>query len=425
MDSGDQNSALTQLLQQVRLLDPASDHEQVADVLIENNQIQEVAPQITDYPSHTEVRDADGLILAPGLVDLYSHSGEPGHEDRETLASLAQAAQAGGFAQVGILPDTEPTLDRPGHLQWLQQETPLGATDFVLWGSLTLGAKGEQMTELAELAESGIIGFSDTASLCHLGLLRRVLEYLQPLGKPVALSVRDRALSDHGVMREGNLSMQIGLPSDPAVSETSAIAAILELVAATATPVHLMRISTARSVELIAEAKARGVPVTASTTWMHLLLNTAAVTTYDPNLNLCPPLGDRADQNALIDGVKTGVIDAIAVDHTPYTYEEKTVAFAEAPPGAIGLELVLALLWQNFVETGAWTALDLWQALSVAPRSCLQQPPLRCAVGEPTKAILFDPQKTWTVNKSNLKSLSMNTPWLGKQLTGRVVATFF
>jgi len=425
MDSGDHNSALIQLLQQVRLLDPASKTEQIADVLIENNQIREIASEIPDYPSKTQVRDADGLILAPGLVDLYSHSGEPGNEDRETLASLAQAALAGGFTQVGILPNTQPPLDHPGQIEWLHRLTPSAAPQFELWGSLTLAGKGEQMTELADLAQAGIIGFSDAVSLCNLGLLRRVLEYLQPLGKPVALAVRDRALSNNGVMREGKLSLQTGLPGDPAISETATLAAILELIAATETPVHLMRISTARSVELIAAAKARGVPITASTTWMHLLLNTAAVTSYDPSLNLSPPLGDRADQMALIEGVKTGVIDAIAVDHTPYTYEEKTVAFAEAPPGAIGLELVLPLLWQNFVESGEWTALELWQALSLAPRSCFKQPPLRCAVGEPTAAILFDPKRAWTVCKSNLKSLSANTPWLGKQITGQVVATFF
>ena len=425
MDSGDQNSALRQLLQQVRLLDPVSKTEEVTDVLIENHQIQAVASEIRNYPAHTQVRDATGLILAPGLVDLYSHSGEPGYEDRETLVSLAAAARAGGFAQVGILPDTQPPLDGLAEIEWLHRSLPPQAPEFALWGSLTRGGKGEQMSELAELAGGEVIGFNETVSLCNLGLLRRGLDYLQPLGKPIALWARDEKLSNQGVMREGQLSFQTGLPGDPALSETSAIAAILELVATTETPVHLMRISTARSVALIAEAKARGVPVTASTPWMHLLLNTAAVTNYDPNLNLCPPLGDRADQMALIEGVKTGIIDAIAVDHTPYTYEEKTVAFAEAPPGAIGFELVLPLLWQNFVETGEWSALELWNALSVAPRQCLKQSPLRCAVGETTTAILFDPQKTWTVNKSNLKSLSANTPWLGKQLTGRVVATFF
>lgn len=424
MDNGDQNSELIQLLQQVRVLDPVSHTDQIADVLIENCQIRGLAPQISDYPSQTDVKDANGLIFAPGLVDLYSHSGEPGFEDRETLASLGKAGFAGGFTRVGILPDTQPPLDSPAMVQWFQDYTPSSAPRLNLWGCFTQGGKGEQMTELAELAHAGIIGFSDGIPVSNLRLLRRILEYVQPLGKPVALAVRDRALSDHGVMREGKLSLKTGLAGEPALSETTALAALLELVAVTQTPVHIMRVSTARGVELIAQAKARGVPITASVTWMHLLLNTSAITTYDPNLNLNPPLGDRADQTALIEGVKSGVIDAIAVDHTPYTYEEKTVAFADAPPGAIGLELALPLLWQTFVETGEWTALELWKALSSSPQQCLKQPPLRCQGGEPTEAILFDPKKTWTVSQSNLQSLSTNTPWFRKQITGQVVETF-
>ncbi|PSO47625.1 MAG: dihydroorotase [Cyanobacteria bacterium SW_9_44_58] len=424
MDSGDQNPRLTQLLQQVRVLDPVSETEQIADVLIENNQIREIAPHISDYPPHTQIKETQGLIFAPGLVDLYSHSGEPGFEDRETLVSLGKAALAGGFTRVGILPDTEPPLDTPSDLQWFKTVASPETPQFYLWGCLTLGGKGDSMTELGELAQAGIIGFSDGVPLADLGLLRRVLEYVQPLEKPVALSVHDRALGRHGVMREGKLSLRTGLPGEPACAETSALAAILEVAACTETPVHIMRVSTARSVALIADAKARGVPVTASTTWMHLLLNTTAMTTYNPNLNIHPPLGDRADQRALIEGVKSGVIDAIAVDHTPYTYEEKTVAFAEAPPGVIGLELALPLLWQTFVETGEWTALELWNALSASPQRCLQQPPLRCAIGEPTEAILFDPKTAWTVSQNHLKSLSANTPWFGKQLTGQVVATF-
>jgi len=428
MDSGDQNSGLIQLLQQVRVLDPLSETDQIADVLIENNTIREVAPEITDYPPQTEVRSAHDLIFAPGLVDLYSHSGEPGFEDRETLKSLGKAAFAGGFTRVGILPDTQPPLDTPATVQWLKDYTPSPAPQLNLWGCFTEGGKGEKMAELADLARAGIIGFSDGASLSNLGLLRRILEYVQPFGKPVALSVRDRVLSNDGVMREGKLSLKTGLSGDPALSETTALAAILELVAVIETPVHIMRVSTARGVELIAEAKARGVPITASSTWMHLLLNTSAVTSYDPNLNVNPPLGDRADQTALIDGVKSGVIDAIAVDHSPYTYEEKTVAFADAPPGAIGLELALPLLWQTFVETGEWTALELWKALSSSPQRCLQQPPIPPVfprqIGEGTEAILFDPKKTWTVSKSNLQSLSTNTPWFRKQITGQVIKTY-
>ncbi|AFZ49649.1 dihydroorotase [Dactylococcopsis salina] len=425
MDSGDQNSGLTQLLQQVRVLDTVSETDRIADVLLENNQIKAIHPQITDYPSSTEVKDAHGLIFAPGLVDLYSHSGEPGWEERETLISLGESALAGGFTRVGILPDTQPPLDAPATIEWLKRFTPSHAPKFHFWADLTVGGKGEQMTELGELAATGIVGFTDGQPLGNLGLLHQVLTYVQPLGKPVALSLGDRALSKNGVMREGKLSLKTGLPGNPAVSETAALAAILELVAVIPTPVHLMGVSTARSVELIADGKARGLPITASTTWMHLILNTAAITTYDPNLNICPPLGDRSDQLALITAVKSGIIDAIAVNHTPYTYEEKTVAFADTPPGAIGLELALPLLWQTFVETGEWTALELWQALSASPQTCLNLPPLRCTVGETTEAILFDPKKTWTVCKSNLKSLSTNTPWFGKQITGQVVDRFF
>ncbi|MEO0849771.1 MAG: dihydroorotase, partial [Cyanobacteria bacterium J06648_1] len=165
----------------------------------------------------------------------------------------------------------------------------------------------------------------------------------------------DRNISADGIMREGADSIQWGLPGNPSASETSAIAALLELVANTFTPIHIMRVSTARSVELIEDAKAKGLPVTASTTWMHLLLDTSSVKTYHTALNLEPPLGNPRDMMALRRGVRQGILDAIAIDHSPFTYEEKTVAFAQAPPGAIGLELALTLLWKNLVETGEWS----------------------------------------------------------------------
>jgi dihydroorotase len=195
---------------------------------------------------------------------------------------------------------------------------------------------------------------------------------------------------------------------------------LLELVAATATPVHIMRVSTARSVELIATAKGAGLPITASTTWMHLLLDTTAIASYNTSLRLEPPLGNPSDVKALQAGVKSGVIDAIAIDHAPYTYEEKMQAFASSPPGAIGYELALPLLWQNLVETGKFTALELWGALSTHPAQCLQQQPSTITPGA-GEMILFHPQETWKVEPQNLYTLSSNTPWLGKQLQGQVV----
>lgn len=436
----------SELLQQVRIIDPVSGTDQVADVLIEDGYIQSVANNISDLPQDTYIQDSSGLVLGTGLIDLYSHSGEPGFEERETLCSLLQAAAAGGFTRISILPDTSPVVDnlavvaqllkrRGGQggyggqgsnfypLSPLSPQSPLSPTPphINIWGAITLDVAGKQMTEFADLAVAGVVGFADGQPLENTALVRRVLEYLQPLGKPVALWCCDRQLKSNGVMREGPDSLRFGLPGNPAASETSAIAALIELVAATETPVHIMRVSTARSVELIASAKSQGLPITASTTWMHVLLDTESLKSYNPNLNLDPPLGNPSDLLALRQAVRTGIVDAIAIDHAPYTYEEKTVAFAEAPPGAIGLELALPLLWQHLVETGEFSALQLWQALSSRPAECLKQNLSAIAPGQKAELTLFDPQQSWKVDRQNLRTLSQNTPWLGQQLTGRVV----
>ncbi|NET52377.1 MAG: dihydroorotase [Merismopedia sp. SIO2A8] len=418
----------SELLQQVRVLDPVSETDLLADVLIVDGFIKAVETKITDFPADTKVLNCQGLILGPGLVDLYSHSGEPGHEDRETWLSLLKAGATGGFTRLAILPDTSPPLDNPSGLarlrqqQLWQQATPL--PHLYCWGALTIGVRGQQMTELAELAAAGVVGFADGQPLSNLALIRRLLEYLQLLGKPVALVPCDSKLRDNGVMREGVNSLRLGLPGTSVIAESSAIAAILEVVAAVGTPVHLMRISTSRGVKLISEAKARRLPVSASTTWMHLLLNTEDLDSYNPSLRLEPPLGNTDDQAALIEGIKEGIIDAIAIDHTPYTYEEKTVPFAEAPPGAIGLELALPLLWYNLVETGNCSALQLWRSLSTNPAICLQQSPAAIIADEPAELVLFNPQQAWQVNRYQLKSLSANTPYLGKQIKGCVVKTW-
>jgi dihydroorotase len=436
---------MIELLQQVRIIDPVSETDQIADVLIADGYISSVAETISDTSADTQIRDCRGLILGSGLVDLYSHSGEPGFEERETLTSLLQAAAAGGFTRISILPDTSPTIDNPALVAQLQKKRqtewesarvrekqknspfpslPPSPPLLEVWGAITQNVAGKQMTELADLAASGVVGFADGGYWENLGLVRRVLEYLQPLGKPIAFWCCDRQLMSNGVMREGQDSIRLGLPGNPAISETSAIASLLELVAATGTPVHIMRVSTARSVELIASAKSQGLPVTASTTWIHLLLDTKTVRSYNTNLRLEPPLGNPTDLAALRAGVRIGIIDAIAIDHTPHTYEEKVQAFAEALPGAIGLELALPLLWHYLVESGEFTALELWRSLSIRPAECLKQKMSAIASGEKAELTLFNPQESWKVNRENLYTLSSNTPWLGQQLTGRVIQTW-
>jgi len=426
----------SKLFQQVRILDPVSHTDKIADVLIIDGKIVAVEENVSEFPTITNIQDCQGLILGPGLVDLHCHSGEPGFEERETIESLMQASKAGGFTRLAILPNTFPPVDNPAGLARLQnlaaQVTEKSAFPLLYyWGAITQGVKGEQMTELGELAATGVVGLADGLPLENLGLLRRVLEYLKPLSKSVALFCNNSGLAGNGVIREGYDSIRLGLPGVPTMAESSALAAVLELVDSIGTPVHIMRVSTARSVELIGTAKSRGLPITASTTWMHLLLDTQAIEgkspldteflPYDPNLRLEPPLGNKSDRSALVQGIKDGVLDAIAIDHAPFSYEEKTVAFSEAPPGAIGLEVALPLLWENLVETGELSALDLWRVLSTTPSKCLGLSPREIRPQNSAEVTLFAPQETWVVEKQTLKSRSFNTPWLGKEIKGRVL----
>ncbi len=417
---------MSQLFQQVRILDPIAQIDRLGDVLVDDrsavltDRVIEEVFATTQLPSELEIIPGQHLIFAPGLVDLYSHSGTPGHEERETIASLLAAAQAGGFIRVNILPDTLPVLDRASSIisldrqyQQVTNQIP-NCPQLRYWGALTTEVAGKTMTELAELATTNISGWADGRSIANPLLIRNLLEYLKPYNRPVLLYACDRELRGNGIARSGVAALKYGLTIDPISSETAALAATIEIIADVGTPVHLMRISTRRGVELIAAAKQRGIPVTASTTWLHLIANTTDLATYNPNLKLDPPLGTADDQIALIEGIKTGILDAIAIDHSPYTYEEKTVAFGEAPPGAIGLELALPLLWQHLVVSDRLSAIELWQSLSTKPAQCLYQAP-------PMQSILFDTQKSWQVTIDNLKSLSHNTSWLGAEVKGRLI----
>jgi dihydroorotase len=414
-----------ELLRQVRLLDPLTHTDQVADVLIENGVAQAIAPHIHDFPEQTEILDCAGYILGPGLADLYSTVGEPGFESRETLCSIAAAAVAGGFTRVSLLPSTHPAIDSAEQVEWMLSHRPHHLpVQLQPWAALTQNLEGQKLVELSELATTDICGFSDGQPLKPGMLVRHALDYIKPFHMCVMLWPCDRALAANGVIREGIQALQIGLPENPAMAETTALAALIEIIETVRTPVHIMRVSTARSVEILKAAKDRGLPITASTTWMHLLWNSEDLRSYDVNLRLDPPLGNPSDQEALILGLETGVIDAIAVDHQPHTYEEKTVPFAEAPPGAIGLELALPLLWQTFVATQRWSALDLWAKLSTNPLKILNQPPIAIAENHRVEMTLFDPAQEWEVNARSLQSLSINTPWFGSNLIGRAVKTW-
>lgn len=421
------NSADSHLIRGAIAIDPEAQTEREIEVWVEDGRIRAMGDRLEDVPETVTVVDAAGCILAPGLVDLYGRSSEPGFETRETLDELQRAALAGGYTRLAILPQTQPPLDSPAGLAQVRdraRQTPEPRPHLYLWGALTQGAAGSHMAELADLQRAGAVGFADGRPIEDRQLLRRLLDYARLFDLPVALYACDRPLAQDGCAREGLDAYRLGLPGISPMAETAALSVVLECVAEFGTSVHIMRVSTARGVALVEAAKARGLPVTASTPWTHLVWDTADLVRYDTNLHLDPPLGTPRDRQCLVEAVRRGTIDAIATDHSPYTYEEKTVAFAEAPPGTIGLEFVLATLWQRWVASGVWTASELWQALSCRPAFCLQQPPPRLEVGEPAELVLFDPHAAWTVNGRSLVSSAANTPLWGDRLSGRVRQTW-
>ncbi|QFZ92918.2 dihydroorotase [Synechococcus elongatus] len=406
---------MADLFRQIRVLDPATGSDRRRDVRIQGGRLIAIADSLDTQPED-QVHNHPDWALGPALTDLYSRSGEPGAEPRETWQSLAAAAAAGGFGRVLLLPEGEPWLDQAEALTARPRQ--LGSVQLDYWAAYSQQGQGEQLSELAELATQGAIGFGDGQPLASPAFLRQLLLYSRSLNRPLLLWPCDRQLRGKGRARQGSLALRWGLPVDPQSSETAALALLLELLADSPTPVHLMRISTARSVELIAQAKQRGLPVTASVTWLHLLGNTADLSDYEPNLRLAPPLPEPDEQAVLQQAVRDGLIEAIAVDHSPYLYEEKTVAFGEAPAGAIGLELALPQLWQKLVVEAGWSPLTLWQRLSTGPQHCIGETPRSLSEGD--RVTVFDPQQSWTVSETSLRSQARNTHLLGQTLIGRV-----
>ncbi|UFP95930.1 dihydroorotase [Gloeobacter morelensis] len=403
------------LFRQVRRLDPDTGTDSIADWLWDSATGRAERAGDPAVRADRAIDGAGRLILAPTLCDLYVRSGEPGHEEREDLASLAAAAAAGGYSQVAILPDTEPPADDPAQVDFLRRHFPAGPVEALVLGAVSRNCAGEALAEVSSLLEAGVVGFTDARPLANWALLRRFLEYAAVLERPVLVWPCFAPLAT-GVALEGDWAIRLGLAGRPAQAESVALAGVLELVRLTGTAVHLMRISTARSVEMVAQAKAGGLPVTASATVHHLVHASPDLAEYDPNLRFEPPLGNPADRAALVAALEAGIIDAVASDHTPWTYEEKTLPFSQAPPGAIALELVLPLVW-NLVREGQITPLRAWEALSSAPRRIL-------ALAHPLALVLFDPDKSWVPGTDTLHSRSLATAWLGRSVQGRVLEIF-
>jgi dihydroorotase len=410
-------------LRGARVIDPASGRDQAGSIFIADGKIAALDRAPDGFRADATL-EAKGLVACPGLVDLSARLREPGFEYKATLESEMRAAVAGGVTTLACAPDTDPPLDEPGLVEMLtRRAASLDSVRVHPLGALTVGLKGERLAEMAELAEAGCVGFSQgNARLPDNAVLWNCMKYAATFGFTVWLRPEEAHLAQGGVAHEGEVATRLGLSPIPVIAETVALRAILELMAATGARVHIARLSSAAGVSLIAEAKAKGAPITCDVGVHHLHLCDRDIGDFNPLCNLMPPLRDPGDRDRLRRGLAEGTIDAVCSDHTPVDDDAKQVPFAQAEPGATGLELLLPLTLQWGREAGLTMAQALAAVTSRAAR-VLGVNAGTLAAGASADICVFDPAKPWVVQPGALVSQGKNTPFVGLELTGRVART--
>ena len=403
-----------------RVIDPSQSVDDVQDVLLVDGLVAAVGQGI-DPPEGAEEIDAKGLIVTPGLIDVHVHLREPGGEHKETIATGARAAAAGGFTSVCAMPNTDPVVDDPAGVGFvLAQGAAADAARVYPMGAISVGQEGKRLAAIGEMVGAGAVGITDDGNpVMDSGLMRRALEYAQAFDIPVADHPEDLGLSGYGVMNEGLVATRLGLHGKPNASEDVHIVRDLLLAELTGGHIHLQHISTAYGVEAIRQAKARGVRVTAEATPHHLILTDERVEGFDTDAKMNPPLRSPQDREAVRQGLADGTLDVYATDHAPHHYDEKEQAFADAPNGIIGLETSLGLGLTHVVGEGLIDLPTLIQRMSVAPAEAFSLPGGTLAPGSPGDVTIIDPEDTWTVDRDLFVSKSRNTPFHGWELKGR------
>jgi dihydroorotase len=416
------------LIKGARIIDPSQNMNETGDILISEEKV--VGVGAVGSPSgDCEVIEAKGLIACPGFIDLHCHLRDPGFEEKETIATGTKAAARGGFTTVCCMANTEPALDNRSVIDYVKERARTeGAVRVLPIGCITKGRKGESLAEMGELAQAGVMGFSDDGnSVMNSRLMRQAMDYSRLFDLPIIEHCEDKVLVEGGQMNEGIVATRLGLAGMPAAAEESIIARDIALAELTGARLHIAHVSTAGAVELIRQGKKKGLKITAEVTPHHLTLTEEKVMGYDTNAKVNPPLRTAADIRALIEGLKDGTIDAIATDHAPHTAVEKLCEFASAPFGISVLETALGSLMTLVLSKQI--EMDLLIAkLTSGPASVLKNrfgTLGTLAIGSPADVTLFDPEKEWVVNPEEFASKGKNTPIAGEKLKGKVVATVY
>ncbi|HEX4885238.1 MAG TPA: dihydroorotase [Casimicrobiaceae bacterium] len=403
-----------------RLIDPATGLDRVTTLVVRDGRIASIDAAGDDARADAML-DAHGLVVAPGLVDLSARLREPGLEHKATLESELRAAIAGGVTSLACPPDTDPPLDEPGLVEMLKHRARmLNQAHVYPIGALTQRLGGEALTEMGELAEAGCIAFSNADHpIADTQVLLRALQYAKSFGHRVWLRPEDPWLARGGVAHEGEVATRLGLASIPTIAETIALATILALVRETGSRVHVARISSASAVAMLRAAKAEGLPVTADVGIHHLHLSDVDIGWFDPQARFVPPLRGSRDRDALRTAVADGTIDAICSDHAPADDDAKLLPFAEADPGATGLEVLLPLTlqWAREAKVPLGAALD---RITRQPADVLGVDAGTLRVGAPADLCVFDADEPWRITRLALASQGKNTPYAGLEVVGRV-----
>ena len=413
------------ILRNGRVIDPANKRDEVADLLIVDGKIAEKS-EVSGQKSEIEEIDVEGLIVAPGLIDMHVHLREPGFSHKETIESGARAAAAGGFTTVICMPNTSPAADNPSTIAWIKDRAAEAACVHVLpTGAISKNLAGEELSPIGSLAQAGIVAITDDGHCVqNHEVMRRAVEYARMVGLPVLDHCQDNNLVGNGVVHEGYWSILLGLPGWPAAGEEAMIMRNILLAELCDHHIHCQHVTTAGSVRLLREARSRGVKVSGEVCPHHIALTDEAIQNFDTNHKMNPPLRSQADVDALLEGIADGTLSILCSDHAPHANFEKEVEFDAAPFGIIGLETELGLFFDLLVHKHRTIDIvRLIEMYTVEPARLLRINAATLSIGAPADVTLIDPDLEWTVRIDKFESASHNSPFDGWKLRGRAVRT--
>jgi len=416
------------LYKNARLLDPANRLDAKGAVLVRDGRIAEIGPHVfvDAIQDDAEVVDCGGRCLAPGLVDMRVQTREPGEEHMENLASVQASAVAGGVTTIAALPNTQPIIDDVSLLEFVERRAlEVGLVDVHSYAAATKGMRGEEMTEIGMLAESGAVGFTDGEfAIADAMVMRRLLSYASMFGRPVIQHPEEPSLAREGCANEGETATRLGLAGIPACAEVMMVERDLRLVRLTGGRYHAAHLSTAAAIDAIRAAKADGLPVTCDTAPHYFALNELAIVDYRTFARVSPPLRSEADRRAVAAGLADGTIDAIASDHAPQDQDSKRVPFAQAAAGVVGLETLLPISL-GLYHDGSMPLLDVIDRLTLRPATILGLEAGSLRVGGPASMVIFDLERAVRIDAARFRSKSKNSPFDGKPAQGRVWRTVY